>query len=173
MSSTKKNGSYHFGMKIHIGADHKTGLVHTLHTTTAKISDVSEMKYLLSWKERAIFWDKGYRKQEFKRYCREKWLYYWILDQKTKCRPLSNKQQKRNIQKTDVRKKVEFNFWVVKHLWWHSKVRYKWMEKNSKHFFWLFALSNLYKYNQILKLNSTPKCNFSELSEKIYYCNFI
>ena len=25
----------------------------------------------------------------------------------------------------------------------------------------------------VTELNSTPKCNFSELSEKIYYCNFI
>lgn len=40
VSSTKKNGSYHFWMKIHIGTDHKTWLVHTLHTTTAKTSDV-------------------------------------------------------------------------------------------------------------------------------------
>jgi IS5 family transposase len=73
------------------------------------------------------------------------------LDQKTRKHKLSNRQIKRNKQKTDVRKKVEFNFWTVKHLWWHNKVRYRWLEKNTKQFFALFALSNLFKYNQLKK----------------------
>ena len=151
MSSTKKNWSYHFWMKIHIWADHKSWMVHTFHATTAKVSDVSETKRLLHWKEKAVFWDKWYRSKEYKKECREKWVYYWILDQKTRHHDLSTKQEKKNKQKTDVRKKVEFNFWIVKHLWWHSKVRYRWLEKNTKQFFALFTLSNLYKYNQILK----------------------
>lgn len=151
MTSTKKNWSYHFWMKIHIWTDHKTWMVHTLHTTTAKVSDVSETKKLLHWKEKAIFWDKWYRNKDYKKECRKKWIYYWILDQKTRWHNLSTKQLKRNKQKTDVRKKVEFNFWIVKHLWWHSKVRYKWLAKNTKQFFALFTLSNLYKYNQLMK----------------------
>lgn len=151
MSSTRKNNSYHFWMKIHIGADHKTWMVHTMRSTQASVCDVSETKNLLHWNERAIFWDKWYRSQCLKKELRQQGIYYWILDQQTARRNLSSRQLKQNKQKTDVRKKVEFNFWIVKHLWWHSKVRYRWLEKNSKHFFWLFALSNLYKYNQILK----------------------
>jgi IS5 family transposase len=151
MSSTKKNGSYHFGMKIHIWSDHKTWLVHSLSCTTAKVADISEILSVITGKERSIFWDKWYRSRILKELCRETGVYYWILDQRTKNNPLSYKQEKKNKQKTDVRKKVEFNFWIIKHLWWHSKVRYRWLEKNSKHFFWLFALSNLFKYNQILK----------------------
>lgn len=151
MSSTKKNWSYHFWMKIHIWTDHKTWMVHTLHTTTAKVSDVSETEKLLHWKEKAVFWDKWYRNKKYKKKCRKEWVYYWILDQKTRNHKLSNRQIKRNKQKTDVRKKVEFNFWIVKHLWWHNKVRYRWLEKNTKQFFTLFALSNLFKYNQLKK----------------------
>lgn len=151
MSSTRKNWSYHFWMKIHIWTDSKTGMSHNLHVTTAKISDVSEMRFLLHWEERAVFWDKWYRSQKTKREYRRKWIYYWILDQQTPRRKLSTKQIKQNIQKTSVRKKVEFNFWIVKHLWWHNKVRYRGLKKNTKHFFWLFALSNLFKYNQIQK----------------------
>ena len=134
MSSTKKNWNHHFWMKIHIGVDHKTGMVHTLHTTTAKIADISEIRNLLHWKERAIFWDKWYRNQKFKKEYREQWIYYGILDQQTPRRKLSSKQIKQNKQKTDVRKKVEFNFGIVKHLWWHSQVRYRGLEKNSKAF---------------------------------------
>jgi len=151
MSSTQKNGSYHFWMKIHIWSDHKTGIVHSFSATTAKVADITNVFSVLSGKERSIFWDKWYRSQILKKLCREQWIYYGILDQKTKNHPLSTKQEKHNKQKTDVRKKVEFNFWVVKHLWWHNKVRYRWLDKNSKHFYWLFALSNLFKYNQIMK----------------------
>lgn len=151
MSSTRKNWSYLFGMKIHIWTDYINWLVHSLHVTTARISDVSEIKYLLHWREWAIFWDKWYRSIKFKKECRIKWIYYWILDQQTQRRKLSKKQLKQNKQKTNVRKKIEFNFWIVKHLWKHTKVRYRGLEKNTKQFFWLFALSNLYKYNQILK----------------------
>lgn len=155
MSSTKKNGSYHFWMKIHIWSDHKTWLVHSLKCTTAKVADISEVLSVITGKERAIFWDKWYRSRVIKELCRETGVYYWILDQKTKNNPLSNRQIKRNKQKTDVRKKVEFNFWIIKDLWWHTKVRYRWLEKNTKQFFALFALSNLYKYNQLMKRQSS------------------
>jgi IS5 family transposase len=39
MSSTEKNGDWHFGMKAHIGVDAKSGLVHTVKTSTASVHD--------------------------------------------------------------------------------------------------------------------------------------
>ena len=39
MSSTQKGGDWHFGMKAHIGVDAKSGLVHTVRTTTASVHD--------------------------------------------------------------------------------------------------------------------------------------
>ena len=39
MSQTKKGNQWYFGMKAHIGVDAKSGLVHTIKTTTAKVHD--------------------------------------------------------------------------------------------------------------------------------------
>ena len=39
MSSAKKNNEWHFGMKMHIGADAKHGAVHSMVVTSAKVSD--------------------------------------------------------------------------------------------------------------------------------------
>ena len=154
MSSTKKNGSFHFGAKLHIGSDHKTGLVHHMKLTKASIADTSEFESMLWWNERAVFWDKGYRSKKRKQECRAEWMYYWICDQRTRNKKLSTKQIQNNIKKTSVRKKIEFNFWIPKVLWWHTKVRYKWIRKNEQQFYGIFALVNLYKYKQILKRES-------------------
>jgi len=39
MSSTKKGNNWYFGMKAHIRVDHKSGIVHSIKTTTAKVHD--------------------------------------------------------------------------------------------------------------------------------------
>ena len=44
MSSTKKSGKWHFGMKAHIGADSSSGIVHSLTATTAKDHDITQME---------------------------------------------------------------------------------------------------------------------------------
>ena len=39
MSQSKKGNQGYFGMKAHIGVDAKSGLVHTVKTTTGKVHD--------------------------------------------------------------------------------------------------------------------------------------
>ena len=82
MSSTKKGGSWHFGMKVHIGTDSKSGLVHTIEGKTAKTSDKAMLPDLLHGKEEAIFEDKGYVSREDKTLAREAGIYWGILDKK-------------------------------------------------------------------------------------------
>ena len=47
MRQVKKGNQYHFGMKLHIGVDAETGLVHSLRTTSANVHDVTEAHRLL------------------------------------------------------------------------------------------------------------------------------
>ena len=47
MHETKKGNEWHFGMKAHIGVDADSGLVHSLHTTTANESDVAHAHAVL------------------------------------------------------------------------------------------------------------------------------
>src|ERR1035437_8255350 len=42
MHQTKKGNQWYFGLKAHIGVDKDSGLVHTLTTTSANVSDISQ-----------------------------------------------------------------------------------------------------------------------------------
>ena len=61
MHQTKKGNLWHFGMKAHIGVDAESGITHTLVTTPAHISDVTQAHDLLHGQERVAFGDAGYR----------------------------------------------------------------------------------------------------------------
>lgn len=60
MHQTKKGNQWYFGLKAHIGLDKDSGLVHTLVTTSANISDISQMPVLLHGQEQAVWLDAGY-----------------------------------------------------------------------------------------------------------------
>ncbi len=144
MSSTKKNNTYYFGMKAHIGVDSKSGLVHSCEITTAKVADKQMLADLLHGKEKAVFGDKGYVSKEDKYYARDAGVFWGILDRKGPGKELSSKQKKRNKKLSRIRSKVEHPFRVIKHLWGHRKTRYRGLSKNCHQFYMLFGLSNIY-----------------------------
>ena len=43
MHQTKKGNEWHFGMKVHIGVDSQTGVVHSMTTTSANVHDLTEL----------------------------------------------------------------------------------------------------------------------------------
>ena len=60
MHQVKKGNQYHFGMKLHIGVDAETGLVHSMTTTPANVHDVTEAHRLLHGRESQVWGDAGY-----------------------------------------------------------------------------------------------------------------
>ncbi len=60
MRQVKKGNQYHFGMKLHIGVDAETGLVHSLSTTSANVHDVTGAHRLLHGGEQRVWGDAGY-----------------------------------------------------------------------------------------------------------------
>lgn len=48
MHQTKKGNQWYFGMKAHIGVDADSGLVHSVVTTAANVSDVAQIN-LAAW----------------------------------------------------------------------------------------------------------------------------
>lgn len=150
MSSTKKNNNYHFGMKAHIGVDTKSGLVHSLETTTAKNSDIGQLEKLLHRKEKSIFGDKAYGRQDDKRAARRKGIFYGITDKGYSNHKLSNKQKSRNKKTSSVRSKVEHPFHTLKCKWGHRKTRYRGIFKNKMQLFTIFALGNIFRVRKIL-----------------------
>jgi transposase, IS5 family len=150
MSSTQKNGEWHFGMKAHIGVDAERGLVHTVKTTTASVHDSQVFTELTHGEETVIAGDSAYANQMLKANCRQAGLVYLIHDKGTRAKPLSPRQRHRNRQKSSLRSKVEFPFRVIKRLWGHAGVRYRGLKKNTARLHLLFALSNLYQVRRFL-----------------------
>ena len=60
MHQTKKGKQWYFGMKAHIGADRDSGMVHTVISTAANVSDVSQAADLLHGSETQVHADAGY-----------------------------------------------------------------------------------------------------------------
>ena len=61
MRQTKKGNEWRFGMKVHIGVDSETGVVHSMSTTSANVHDVTEAHRLLHGGEKRVWGDAGYQ----------------------------------------------------------------------------------------------------------------
>jgi IS5 family transposase len=61
MHQTAKGKQWYFGMKVHIGVDSRTKLVHTVLAFAANVADCLALQYLLHGKERRVSGDQAYR----------------------------------------------------------------------------------------------------------------
>ena len=59
MHQTRKGRQWRFGMKVHIGADAQSGLVHTLTGMAANIHDATQAQALLHGDETDVLGDAG------------------------------------------------------------------------------------------------------------------
>ena len=60
MHQTKKGNQWHYGMKMHIGVDADSSLVHSVHATAANEADVAHAHELLHGNEEYVHGDAGY-----------------------------------------------------------------------------------------------------------------
>ena len=148
MHQTKKGNQWHFGMKAHIGVDADSGLTHTLVTTAANVSDITQAHALLHGDETTAFGDAGYQGVE-RRQENEKSAVTWhvaLRPGKRRTLPDTKAGQLREQLeklKASVRAKVEHPFHVVKNIFGHKKVRYRGLAKNTAQLHTLFGLANL------------------------------
>lgn len=144
MSQSKKGNQWYFGMKVHVGVDARSGLVHTSGVTTGKVHDAKVIDHLIREDDACVFGDKGYVNEKLKRAARAAGVYWAVKEKKKPGRKLSISQKKRNKKHGTVRAKVEHVFRVMKCQFGYRKVRYKGIKKNGAQVFTLLALANLY-----------------------------
>jgi IS5 family transposase len=129
-------------MKAHIGTD-RHGVVHSLSTTAANVSDITQMPELLHGEEREVFGDQAYWSEAHRQAALAKGIRYRI-NRRSPRRPLTTYQRYINRRRSAARARVEHVFHVVKRLWGFSKVRYRGLPKNTARLYTAFALANLY-----------------------------
>ena len=145
MHQTKKGNEWHFGMKLHIGADSETGVVHSMATTPANVNDVTEAHRLLHGGEKQVWGDAGYLgvdKRPEIRGLDVEWQVAMRPGQRRKLEP-GSAEALAEKRKASIRAKVEHPFLYVKRRFGYSKVRYRGLYKNTQRLALLLGMSNL------------------------------
>lgn len=152
MHQTKKGNQWHFGMKLHIGVDSKTGLIHSASVTAANVHDSQELPNLLHGKETRLYGDSAFHGQPQRqtlKACAPK-ARDFTNKRAYRNSPLSEADKKTNKRKSSVRAKVEHPFLILKRLWGFTKVRYRGLAKNANRAFAMLAAVNLVKWGKPL-----------------------
>lgn len=152
MRQVKKGKQYYFGMKLHVGVDAATGMVHSLVTTAANAHDVTQAGKLLHGKERRVWGDAGYTgvgKREENRGLDVEWLVA-LKPGKRRLLERGSPEDLAEKGKASVRAKVEHPFWTVKGIFHYGKVRYRGLAKNHERLAVLLGITNLLRWGKPL-----------------------
>lgn len=150
MHQTKKGNQWYFGMKVHIGADSKSGLVHSASVTPANVHDSQELPRLLHGNETRLYGDSAYtgQKEALKQVAPK--AKDFTNKRARRNLPLSDADKETNRRKSQVRAKVEHPFRPFKNIFGFAKARYRGLMKNANRAFALLALINIGKWGRPL-----------------------
>ena len=155
MHQAKKGNQWYFGMKAHIGVDKDSGLVHSVTTTAANVSDISQTPALLHGQESTVWADAGYvgvdKREDMQQAlaANGQEVKWHVAKRRKSIEKLEDGWRKSLAQayeklKAQVRARVEHPFHVVKNIFRYQKTRYQGIAKNASQLKMLFALGNLY-----------------------------
>jgi len=165
MHQVKKGNQWYFGERMHIGVDAGTGYIHGVEVTAANANERDQVLKLVREDDDVVYGDAGYcgiekrddikndphlskidwRINTQKPYRKNEWVFgvgtYWY--------------KYMEYQKSRVRSKVEYSFFVIKRMFGYRKVRYRGLTKNQGHAYMLCALANIF---MLAQSQSEPAC---------------
>ena len=149
MHQTKKGNQWYFGMKVHIGVDKDTGLIHSVETTAANVHDITQAADLLHGEEKVVYADAGYRGIEKREEMAGKSIEFRVAMRPGKRRALPDTHEGRlqdlvEGAKAHIRAKVEHPFRVIKQQFGFQKTSLRGLAKNHCKMNVLAALTNLF-----------------------------
>jgi IS5 family transposase len=151
MHQTRKGKQWFFGMKLHVGVDSHTGLVHSAVVTAANVHDKHPLPELLHGDEERVYGDSAYASQQELIASKAPAAQDFTNERVRKVNGVADeRQRRRNRKKSKVRARVEHVFAIVKRLWGFSKVRYRGLQKNATRAFTALALANIYMSRGLL-----------------------
>lgn len=145
MSSTEKSWNWHFGAKAHIITDTQW-IIEDVVVSTASVHDSNMYEELVNENTKYTVADSWYTGERLKNIAQEKWIVHTAIKKRKRWqKSLSTGEKLWNTLIAMPRKVVEFPFGVIKHLWWHRKLRYRWLAKMQHQRYVLSALCNMYR----------------------------
>jgi transposase, IS5 family len=149
MHQTKKGNQWYYGMKVHIGVDKDSGLIHSVVTTSANVHDLTPAAELLHGDEEVVYGDAGYqgiaKRPEMAGTAAE----FRVAMRPGKRRALPDTPDGRlqdliEAAKAHVRAKVEHPFRVIKQQFGFQKTGLRGLAKNSCKINVIATLTNLF-----------------------------
>ncbi|MBP5059555.1 IS5 family transposase [Pseudomonas chlororaphis] len=146
---TRKGNQWYFGMKVLIGVDEFSGLVHHVQCTAVNVGDVTVTHQLLHGKETCVLGDSGYAGADKRPEVADNKAAFLIAAKRSVGKAIGNARDRKRVErwetcKASLRAKVEHPFRVIKRQFGYTKVRYRGLAKNTAQVLTLFALSNLW-----------------------------
>jgi IS5 family transposase len=150
MHQTKKGNQWYFGMKVHIGVDKDSGLIHSVVTTAANVHDLTPVAELLHGDEDVVYGDAGYQGIAKRPEMAVHSAAFRVAMRPGKRQALPNTadgqlQELIEAAKAHLRAKVEHPFRVIKQQFGFQKTRLRGLAKNRCKVNVLAALSNLFQ----------------------------
>ena len=148
MHQTRKGNQWSFGMKVHIGVDKDSGLIHSVATRAANSSDVVVAPELLHGEEKVVYGDAGYQGLQKREEMEGKEVECRIAMRAGNRRRLPATAEGELLRwveraKAHIRAKVEHPFRVIKEQFGFCRTRLRGMYKNHCKVSVLAALANL------------------------------
>jgi IS5 family transposase len=149
MHQTKKGNQWYYGMKVHIGVDKDSGLIHSVVTTAANVHDLTPAAEPLHGDEEVVYGDAGYpgiaKRHELAGHATT----FRVAMRPGKRRALPDIPEGRledlvETAKAHIRSKVEHPFRVIKQQFGFQNTRLRGLAKNSCKMHVLAALTNLF-----------------------------
>jgi IS5 family transposase len=150
MHQTRKGNQWYFGAKAHIGVDSKSGVVHSVCTSAASVSDVHMLPYLLHGEEKKVWGDAGYQGQTEAIHAAAPATQDMTSRRAKYKGGVDEVERRKNRTKARVRSKVEWPFRILKRVFGFTKVRYRGLKKNHEWLLVAFALVNIYQHRKRL-----------------------
>lgn len=151
MHQTRKGQQWYFGMKVHLGVDSKTKLIHSMTTTAANVHDARPLGQLLHGNETRVWGDQAYRGQKAvirahapraSDFTNRRYRHRGVIDAV---------ERGKNRTKSGVRAKVEHPIGVIKRVFGFAKARYRGLAKNTHRLWVTCALVNLFMVRRRLR----------------------
>jgi len=146
---TKKNGSYHFGYKMHTCVDKKYQLIQGIVMTGADVHDGLAMGALITPQDTALWADKAYMSKKNNTLLAKLDIKNHILIKALRGKPLTEKQKAHNSLHTKIRCHIERVFAHLKGTQGLERTRYLGIEKNTA---WAFMAAFAYNLKRVAKI---------------------
>ncbi|MCS7304897.1 MAG: IS5 family transposase [Thermoguttaceae bacterium] len=151
MGSTKKGHQWYYGMKVHVGVDAETKIVHWVEVTAANVHDSQVMGQLLHGEETAVYGDKAYVGQEESIRDVAPEAKSFVLHRAARNHPLRCWQEKLNRLWNSVRSGVEHVFGVGGKLGLvGGGCGQRGLKKNAEYAYGAVACVNVYRHRRRL-----------------------